>query len=208
MLSPVCGLNTTTVMSATADMPTSVWPAPTLSTMMGSNPAYSSTLEMPRTDRDTAPAAPLEATLRMYVPESADSVMRTRSPSMAPPVTWLVGSTARTAGFAPSRRSSTEARSMSVLFPAPAGPVIPIVVALPVRANISATMSLAEPGSFSTIEMALAMSPRLPLLRPASSGAPMPPRANIAIKPLRGAGVGSASLNYMHQPVDVPRRHP
>ena len=188
ILSPVCGLNTTTVMSATDDMPTSVWPAPTLSTMTGSNPAYSSTLAMPRTDRATAPAAPLEATLRMYVPESADPDMRTRSPSMAPPVTWLVGSTARTAGFAPSLRSSTVVRSMSVLFPAPAGPVIPIMVALPVRANISATISLAPPGSFSTIEMALAMSPRLPFLRPVSSDASMPPRGGDAIKPLRGPG--------------------
>ena len=176
------------VMSATADIPTSVWPAPTLSTMTGSNPAYSSTLAIPRTDLATAPAAPLEAMLRMYVPESVDPDMRTRSPSMAPPVTWLVGSTARTAGLVPSWRRSTETRSMSVLFPAPAGPVIPITVALPVCANISATISLAPPWSFSTIEMALAMSPRLPLLRPASNDALMAPRGAVAIKPMRGRG--------------------
>nr|AIF11834.1 hypothetical protein [uncultured marine thaumarchaeote KM3_53_F08] len=38
-----------------------------------------------RIDLETAPVAPLDAILLIYVPESVDSVIRTLSPSIAPP---------------------------------------------------------------------------------------------------------------------------
>ena len=63
----------------------SVCPATTLSMIMGSNPAYSSTRILFRTDLEIAPVAPLDAMLLMYVPESVYSVIRTLSPSIAPP---------------------------------------------------------------------------------------------------------------------------
>ncbi len=68
ILSPVFGLNTTTVISAILEISTSVCPAPTLSIIMGLNPEYSKILMLFRNERDTAPVAPLEAILRMYVP--------------------------------------------------------------------------------------------------------------------------------------------
>ena len=87
MLSPVCGLNITIVMSAMLEISISVCPAPTLSMIIGSNPAYSSTRMLLRIDLETAPVAPLDAILLIYVPESVDSVIRILSPSIAPPDT-------------------------------------------------------------------------------------------------------------------------
>ena len=137
MLSPVCGLNTTTVTSAKSEMSTSVWPAPTLSTIIGSKRAYSNTRMLFLRDPETAPVAPRDARLRIYTPESVDSVIRTRSPSMAPPVIWLVGSTANTAGLQPDFDRRTVSWFISELFPAPAGPVMPTIPASPVCGNIS-----------------------------------------------------------------------
>ena len=165
MLSPVCGLKTTIVTSAIAAMATSVWPAPTLSTMMGSKPAYSSILMLSRRDPAMAPVAPREAMLRMYIPESVDSVIRTRSPRMAPPVMWLVGSTASTAGLLPPDPDmSTARRFISELFPAPAGPVTPMIDEPPVWGKMARIISRAPSVPFSTIEMARATLPLFPPL--------------------------------------------
>ena len=54
MLSPVFGLKTTTIISAMFEISTSVCPAPTLSIIMGLNPAYSKTRILFRNDLDTA----------------------------------------------------------------------------------------------------------------------------------------------------------
>ena len=74
-------------MSAIFEMSTSVCPAPTLSIMIGLNPAYSSTRKLFLTECAMAPVAPRDAILLMYVQVSVDSDILTRSPKMAPPVT-------------------------------------------------------------------------------------------------------------------------
>jgi len=163
MLSPVCGLNTTTVMSAIEAMSTSVWPAPTLSTMTGSYRAYSRTRMQSRTDAESAPREPRDAMLRTYTPDPSSPAILALSPMIAPPVTWLVGSTARTAGLIPSEASVAATLAMSVLLPAPAGPVTPTTVDLPQCGNISLSMALARRGSFSTRVSARATAPRLRL---------------------------------------------
>ena len=56
-------------MSAMLDISTSVCPAPTLSIIIGLNPANSKTRILFRNEWETAPVAPLDAILRMYVPE-------------------------------------------------------------------------------------------------------------------------------------------
>ena len=87
MLSPVCGLNATTVISDTFEMSISVCPAPTLSIIIGLNPAYSNTRKLFLIECAIAPVAPRDAILRIYVPLSVDSEILTRSPNIAPPVT-------------------------------------------------------------------------------------------------------------------------
>ena len=57
--------------------------------------------------------------------------MRTRSPSSAPPVIGLDGSTAITATVRPALRTSAISDATSVDLPAPGGPVIPTRCALP-----------------------------------------------------------------------------
>ena len=74
-------------MSAILDISISVCPAPTLSIRIGLNPAYSKILILFLTECAIAPVAPRDAILRMYVPESVDSVILTLSPRIAPPVT-------------------------------------------------------------------------------------------------------------------------
>src|SRR2546421_3873891 len=58
--------------------------------------------------------------------------MRMRSPSTAPPLKGLVGSTATMPTRWPAARNNAVTRSVSVDFPAPGGPVIPITCARPV----------------------------------------------------------------------------
>ena len=96
----------------------------------------------------------------MYVPESVDSVIRTLSPSIAPPDTWLVGSIAKTAGFKPDFFNLVEILSINDDFPAPAGPVIPITTDFPDVLNIFLINFLDSFSSFSKIEIAFAIAPR------------------------------------------------
>ena len=130
------GLKTTTMISAIFEISTSVCPAPTLSIIIGLNPAYSKTRILLRNERETAPVAPLDAILRIYVPESVDSLILTLSPKIAPPVTWLVGSTANTAGFVPNFFIAIAVLLIKELLPAPAGPVIPIIIEFPLDLKI------------------------------------------------------------------------
>ena len=74
-------------MSAMLEISISVCPAPTLSIIMGLNPAYSNIRMLFLIDLEPAPTAPLHAILLINVPESVDSVIRTLSPSIAPPET-------------------------------------------------------------------------------------------------------------------------
>ena len=75
------------MISAIFEISISVCPAPTLSMIIGSKPAYSNRRTLFLIDLEIAPEAPLEAILQMNVPESVDSVILTLSPKIAPPVT-------------------------------------------------------------------------------------------------------------------------
>ncbi|MCZ7562470.1 MAG: hypothetical protein M5U08_00610 [Burkholderiales bacterium] len=105
--SPRPGGQTTIRVSATRTISTSDCPAPTVSTMMVSKPAASSTSTMRLVARDSPPRCPREATERTktfsWPPCSA---MRTRSPSTAPPEIGLEGRPRRPrcAGPAPAAR--------------------------------------------------------------------------------------------------------
>src|ERR1700724_2765282 len=59
-----------------------------------------------------------------------------RSPSSAPPVKGLVGSTARMPTVSPRCRQRRARRSTRVLLPAPGGPVTPTTRARPVRGKM------------------------------------------------------------------------
>src|SRR5690242_13139811 len=132
MASPDSGTSTSTVVSALRAMSSSVWPTPTVSTRMRANPNASSRSAASSVVVARPPCAPRVAIERMKTCGSrlADS-MRMRSPSSAPPVNGLVGSTATTPTESPWARYSWISRSVSVLFPAPGGPVMPTRRAAP-----------------------------------------------------------------------------
>ena len=90
----------------------------------------------------------------------------TLSPSIAPPVIGLVGSTASTATLRPSAWHSGMSLPTSELLPAPPGPVNPTVRALPVRPKISLIIWRDSGSWLSTIVMALAMERLSPSMRP------------------------------------------
>src|SRR5438552_11758317 len=88
--------------------------------------------------------------------------MRMRSPSTAPPLKGLVGSTATMPTRWPAARSRAVTRSVSVDFPAPGGPVIPITCARPV-CGWSRLISAGSPGTrFSTSVIRRARATRSP----------------------------------------------
>ena len=155
-------------MSAMFEISTSVCPAPTLSIIIGLNPEYSKTRILFRIELEIAPVAPLDAILRMYVPESVDSVILTLSPNIAPPVIWLVGSIANTAGFVPNFFNAITVLLIKELFPEPAGPVMPITIELPEFLKICFKSFFAFFGSFSTTLIAFAIAPRFPFFRSSS----------------------------------------
>ena len=110
--SPVPGTSVTIDTSAVRMMSTSSWPTPTVSMITMSLPAASSTSAASPVARASPPRWPRVAMLRMNTPASdACACIRSRSPSTAPPVNGLVGSTAitpietRNAEFAEPLRS-------------------------------------------------------------------------------------------------------
>jgi hypothetical protein len=95
MSSPRPGAETTTTVCAARAISTSAWPTPTVSMMMVSKPAASSTSTASSEARAMPPCAPRVAMLRMNTPSSlTSSLMRMRSPMMLPPEYGLEGSTA------------------------------------------------------------------------------------------------------------------
>jgi hypothetical protein len=100
--------------------------------MIGSNPAASNTVAADNVFCAKPPPKRRDAMLRMNTPGSAcHSVIRIRSPSVAPPVNGLDGSIAITATFAPASRYDRIISLTSVDLPPPGGPVTPIRCALP-----------------------------------------------------------------------------
>src|SRR5689334_8430904 len=108
-------------------MSSSVWPTPTVSMMIRWKPKASSRSATSSVVVASPPWAPRVAIDRMNTLGSrlTDS-MRIRSPSSAPPVNGLVGSTATTPTESPPARNRWMSASVSVLLPAPGGPVMPI----------------------------------------------------------------------------------
>src|SRR6266545_2994156 len=90
-----------------------------------------------------------------------------RSPSSAPPVKGLVGSTATTATRSPACRYVVTRRSTRVDFPAPGGPVIPTRRARPRSGWTSASRRSKPARPFSTTEIARARAAVLPVRSPA-----------------------------------------
>ena len=126
MASPDSGTSVTTVVSASFMMSSSVCPTPTVSTSTQSWPKASSSLITSPVARASPPSEPRVAIERMNTPaSSAWACMRMRSPSTAPPVNGLDGSTATMPTVAPSARRWAVSRSTTVDFPAPGGPVTP-----------------------------------------------------------------------------------
>ena len=102
------------------------WPIPTVSTSTTSCPAASRTIIVSLVDRVTPPRVPALGDGRTKAEESFERRgMRVLSPRMLPPVTVLVGSTARTATRWPSAVSIEPRASMKVLLPTPGTPVMP-----------------------------------------------------------------------------------
>src|SRR5437773_1190678 len=161
--SPASGTRTTTVVSARRITSSSVCPTPTVSTRMRSMPKASRRRITSRVARATPPWLPRLARLRMNTPGSRKwACMRMRSPSTAPPLKGLVGSTATTPTRWPAARSRAVMRSLSVDFPAPGGPVTPITCARPV-CGWSRLMSAGRPGArFSTSVIRRARATRSP----------------------------------------------
>ena len=156
--SPMPGTSTSTETSAVRAISTSSCPTPTVSIATTSFPAASSTRAASVVARARPPRCPRVAMLRMNTPAScACACMRTRSPSMAPPLNGLVGSTARTPTVWPALRQRETRPSTSVLLPAPGAPVMPTRNARPDRPNSSRTSAGPSSASFSTSEMPRAM---------------------------------------------------
>ena len=94
--------------------------------MIHGKPKASISLMTSPVARASPPRLPRVAMLRMNTSGSSVWVcMRMRSPSTAPPVNGLDGSTAITPTGRPSARRRLVTRSTSVDLPAPGGPVMP-----------------------------------------------------------------------------------
>src|SRR2546428_254715 len=126
MPSPDSGTSTRPVVSALRAMSSSVCPTPTVSNSTRSKPNASSRSATSSVVVASPPCAPRVAIERMNTPGSRlpDSI-RIRSPSSAPPVNGLVGSTATTPTERRWARNRWIRASVSVLLPAPGGPVMP-----------------------------------------------------------------------------------
>src|SRR5581483_2134419 len=122
--------------------------------------------------RARPPSEPRVAMLRMKTPaSSAWACMRMRSPSTAPPVNGLEGSTAMMPTVCSSARSSAVRRSTTVDLPAPGGPVTPITYACRARACTACMMAGTAAVRFSTWVMRRASARRSPLSMRSTSAA-------------------------------------
>ena len=130
--SPKPGASITSVVCAVEAIATSAWPTPTVSTMMRSKPATSSSVTTSPVVLLSPPRLPRVAMLRMKTPGSPLSArMRTRSPKIAPPVKGLVGSIATIATRSPAARRCWAKTVTNVDLPVPGAPVTPMMWARP-----------------------------------------------------------------------------
>ena len=121
--SPIPGARSTTVVSASATTSISDCPTPTVSTSTTSHPAASRTRSACGAAAVSPPRCPRVAIERMNTPGSvAWSLIRTRSPSSAPPENGELGSTARTPTRRSSRTQGSDERGRRRRLPDPGGP--------------------------------------------------------------------------------------
>ena len=126
--SPMPGALTTSTDCAARITSTSACPVPIVSIMMGLYPAASIARTTSRVEAERPPRLPRLAILRIKTFGSpANSIMRIRSPRIAPPVKGLEGSTATTPILRSRRRSSRTRCVTNVLLPAPGAPVTPMI---------------------------------------------------------------------------------
>ena len=164
--SPISGASRTTVVSAAAATSTSLWPVPTVSMRMRSKPEASITAAAAVDVEASPPAWPRDAIERMNTsPSPAYACIRTRSPSSAPPVIGLEGSTATTPTERPAARTRSIREATSVDFPEPGGPVMPTRCARP-ACGYSRRMAASATGvRFSTAVSSRASARRSPATR-------------------------------------------
>src|SRR6266496_4887120 len=166
MSSPMPGAATTITVWAVRMTSTSAWPVPTVSIMIGLYPAASMARTTSRVEAARPPRLPRLAILRIKTLGSPDSsIMRMRSPRIAPPVSGLVGSTATTPTLASRRRHSRTRCVTRVLLPAPGAPVMPTIWARPAYWCSSARKRRAAGISFSISVTMRASARRSPLSR-------------------------------------------
>src|SRR4051794_18174197 len=124
----------------------------------------------------TAPTDPRLARLRTktWGRSAIARSIRTRSPSTAPPLIGLEGSTAITAARAPCSEYASMSRATSVLLPAPGGPVTPITC----DGRAAAGISIDHGGVFLTSVIARASGSQLRAPCWASSSASRSPVAS------------------------------
>src|SRR2546425_9446392 len=131
--SPSPGTETTSTVWARRMTSTSSCPKPTVSTRTRFRPAASMRSTASAAARDRPPRAPRVAIERMKTPGSrARSLMRIRSPRIAPPENGDDGSTATMPTVRPRARATTASARASVLLPLPGAPVTPTIWARPV----------------------------------------------------------------------------
>ena len=173
--SPRPGAEITTTVCAACTTSTSSWPTPTVSIRMRSKPAASSTSTASRLDRARPPSAPRVAIERMKTPSSpVSSVIRTRSPRMAPPENGLDGSMATMPTRRPDARIALARPRTRVDLPLPGTPVMPITWALPALRKISARAGRLSGFAASASEIMRAMARTLPFRTPSSRSMPRP----------------------------------
>ena len=117
-------------MSASRMTAISFCPTPTVSTSTSSNPMAENRSAAAGAAADSPPSSPRLDIERMNTPGSVlCSAIRTRSPSSAPPLNGLDGSTASTATRRPAARYRVTIAVVRVDLPTPGGPVMPVIVA-------------------------------------------------------------------------------
>ena len=126
MESPEPGMSTSSTVSAIPITSTSLWPVPTVSTKTTSFPAASRTSSAWSAASVSPPRWPRVPIERMKTPGSRKwSARRIRSPSSAPCVKGLEGSTEITPTVRPASRTWRTSALIRLDFPTPGGPVTP-----------------------------------------------------------------------------------
>ena len=137
---------TYTAISAKEHTSLSLWPVPAVSRMIRSKPQKPIRFNESLTALDVERFALLVAIERINTLGLDALFIRIRSPSNAPPVLFLLGSTLKTAAFFSGNccRKRNNSSSTKELLPAPPGPVTPMIGTL---CSLGANFSTISPFS-------------------------------------------------------------